>query len=284
MRTIAGAFLLLLLSGCVQTFAIRTVGGILNYGLEAFNEEEDLQLAHEALGSDLKLIEALIKGDPGNEELLLMASQGFSAYALAFVEDDSAARARLLYRRGRDYGFRVLDENEAFRKGRHGTLQEFDAALKTFSVEDVPAIFWTAFGWAGYINLSRTDLEAVANLPRVNAMMEFVLQHDPSFYYAGAHLYLGTILGSTPAMMGGNPKLSKEHFEACLSITKGKFLLAYDYYAQTYAVQVQDRALFDSLLTKVEDASLDILPEARLPNAVAKRKAELLRARADDLF
>ena len=284
MRTFGAILLAVVFSGCIQTIAIRTVGGILNYGLEAFNEEEDFQLAHEALGSDLKLIEALIKGDPGNEQLLLMASQGFSAYALAFVEDDSAARARLLYRRGRDYGLQILDRNAAFRTGRAGTLQEFTEGLKALSEDDVPAVFWTSFGWAGYVNLSRTDLEAVADLPRINAMMEFVLQHEPSYYYAGAHLYMGTILGSTPAMIGGSPERSNDHFEQCLALTRGRFLLAYVYYAQTYAVQVQNRELFDSLLTKVEETSLDILPEARLPNAVAKRKAQLLLGQANDLF
>jgi hypothetical protein len=49
-------------------------------------------------------------------------------------------------------------------------------------------------------------------------------------------------------------------------------------------VQVQERELFDALLKTVEAAPLDILPEARLANAVAKRKAAQLRAQEHELF
>ncbi len=97
MKKLTTSFVGPALQGCVQTLAIRTMGGIMDYGLEAFNEEGDLKLAEDALGSNLKLVEALIKGDPENKKLLLMASQGFNAYALAFAEDDSVERARTFY-------------------------------------------------------------------------------------------------------------------------------------------------------------------------------------------
>jgi hypothetical protein len=60
--------------------------------------------------------------------------------------------------------------------------------------------------------------------------------------------------------------------------------MTYVYYAKTYAVQQQDQELFESLLKKVDEASLDVLPEARLANAAAKKKARLLLARVNDLF
>jgi hypothetical protein len=60
--------------------------------------------------------------------------------------------------------------------------------------------------------------------------------------------------------------------------------MTYIYYAKTYAVQQQDQELFESLLKNVDDASLDILPEARLPNAVAKKKAKFLHERLNELF
>ena len=54
--------------------------------------------------------------------------------------------------------------------------------------------------------------------------------------------------------------------------------------ARSFAVQTQDEALFDQSLRKVEEASLDILPEFRLANAIAKKKAQLLISRRADLF
>jgi hypothetical protein len=42
--------------------------------------------------------------------------------------------------------------------------------------------------------------------------------------------------------------------------------------------------LFESLLKKVEEASPDILPEARLANIIAKKKARKLLAQSNELF
>ncbi len=273
-----------LLAGCVQTMAIRTMGGIMEYGLETFNEEGDLQLASSALGSNLKLVEALIKGDPENEKLLLMAAQGFNAYALAFAEDDSADRARLFYLRGRDYAMKVLTRNQSIKDALDKDIPALQSALKTLSKEDVPAVFWTAFAWGSYINISRSDIGAVADLPKVLAMMEFVRDKNPEYYHGGPYLILGSIEGSVPRVLGGKPEKAKEYFERALAVNGGRFLLTYVYYAKTYAVQEQDQELFESLLKKVDEASLDILPAARLPNAIAKKKAKLLRSHINDLF
>jgi tetratricopeptide (TPR) repeat protein len=273
-----------LLTGCVQTIAIRTMGGIMEYGLETFNEESDLQLAEGALGSNLKLVEALIKGDPENEKLLLMAAQGFNAYALAFAEDDSVERARVFYLRGRDYAMRILTRNQRVKEALDKDLPSLQTALKTLSKDDVPAVFWTAFGWGSYINISRSDIGAMADLPKVLAMMEFVRDIDPQYYYGGPYLILGSIEGSVPRVLGGKPEKAKEYFERALAVNGGKFLLTYVYYAKTYAVQEQNQELFESLLTKVDEASPDILPAARLSNAIAKKKAKILRSRINDLF
>ena len=176
---------LLLISGCFQIIAVRTVGGLMDLGFEAFNEEGDLQLAHEALASNLKLLEALVKADPENPKLLLLASQGYSAYALAFAEDDSLERARLIYDRARNYGLRVLNLNPKLKAALDADLETFRLVLHSLSKEDVPAVFWTAFGWGSYINITRTDVGALADLPKVLAMMEFVTQTDSAYYFGG---------------------------------------------------------------------------------------------------
>ncbi|HEY6951102.1 MAG TPA: TRAP transporter TatT component family protein, partial [Bacteroidota bacterium] len=133
---------LLVLEGCIQTIAVRSMADIMDYGFQAFNEESDLQIAHESLGSNLKLIEALIKADPENEKFLLFASQGYNAYALAFAEDDSVERARLFYLRGKEYSLRILQKNAKFRAALNGDEATFNLALQSFTKNDVPAVFW----------------------------------------------------------------------------------------------------------------------------------------------
>jgi tetratricopeptide (TPR) repeat protein len=274
----------ILFDGCIQTIALHSMGGILDNGLAAFNEESDLQLAHEALGSNLKLIEAMIKSDPENEQFLTFAAQGYNAYALAFCEDDSVERARVFYLRAKDYGMRVLMKNEKFKETLDGDITAFREAVKTFGKDDVPAIFWTAFSWGSYVNITRTDVAGLADLSKVQALIEFVAEKDPAFYHGGAYLFLGVIEGTTPRSLGGNPDKAKEYFEKCLAVNGGKFLMTQLYYARTYAVAIQDQPLFESLLKKVEDASPDIFPEARLANIIAKKKARKLLAQSNELF
>lgn len=275
---------LVLLQGCIQLLAIRTMGDILDYGLEAFNEESDLPLAKDALGSNLKLIETLLKGDPENRKLLLMAAQGYNAYTLAFVEDEDVVRARQFYLRAREYGIRILAQNKNFREAFDKDLASFTRALESFSPDDVPAVFWTAFAWGSYANLTLTDVTALADLPKINAMMEFVLKHNESYYYAGAHLYFGALLARTPVVLGGKPEIAKQHFERALQLTGGRFLMTHVYYARSYAVQTMNQELFESLLKTVIETPLDVAPEARLPNAVAKKRAEQLLKNSEQFF
>jgi hypothetical protein len=277
-------FLSFLLQGCVQTLAVRSMSGIMEYGFQAFNEESDIQIARESLGGNLKLLEALVKADPDNEQLLLFEAEGYNAYALAFAEDDSADRARVFYLRGKDFGMRILSHDDKFVSSLDKDEESFREAVRGLSKKDVPAVFWTAINWGSYINLTRTSMAALADLPRVNVMMEFVRAHDSTYYYGGADLFLGAMEGSMPPGLGGRPEKAKAFFERALAINKGRFLMTYVFYAKTYAVQTQDQPLFESLLQKVDTTSLEILPEARLANAVAKQKAKLLRSRENDLF
>jgi hypothetical protein len=274
----------MLFSGCIQQIAMNSLGGIMDNGFEVLNEEQDLGIAEQSIASNLKLLESILRSDPENSHYLLLASTGYSSYALGFVEDDSAARARLFYLRGKEFGMRILTHNEKFARALHGSAADFESALRSFSKDDLPALFWTAVGWGGYIRLSLTDPAALADIHRVEAMMRYVLDNDSAFFYGGPHFFLGTLAGSRPAMLGGNPAESQRHFQQCLRINGGTFLMTYIYYAKSYAVQMQDRQLFENCLSVVDTTSIDVLPAARLSNAIAKKKAVILRSQEENLF
>ena len=115
-------------------------------------------------------------------------------------------------------------------------------------------------------------------------MMELVQARDSVYYHGGAHFFLGALAGSRPKVLGGDPESARRHFEACLAINRGAFLMTYVYEARTLAVQTQDRDLFERCLTIVDTTSGQADPSLRLPNAIAKKKAALLRRHIDDLF
>jgi len=279
-----GFIVLFLFSGCVQTIAVNAVGGIADEGFSAFTEESDLDFAEQALPGNIKLLEVMLKNSPDNTRLLALLSQSYNSYALGFLEDKDPVRAREFYLRGRDYGLRILRQNSDLAKALGGTPEDLKAALARLSPDNAPAVFWTAFGWGSYIYLSLDNTDAIGDLPRAEMLMKFVVDNDSTFYYGGAHVFLGTLYGSRPKLLGGDPAVAKEHFEAALRINRGRFLMTYVYYARSYAVQTQNEPLFVELLTKVQDTPLDILPEFRLANAIAKKKAGLLLAHKNDLF
>ena len=170
--------------------------------MAALYEESDLDLAEQAIASDLKLLEGLIKSDPKNDKFLLLACQGFGSYALGFVEDTHPDRAQLFYLRGRDYGLKILNKNQDFNLAMNGSIDQLESALKKFNKKDVPTLFWTANNWASWINLNFTDPQALADLPKVQSIMQRVIDLDESYFYGGAHLFFGTIYAVRPPILG----------------------------------------------------------------------------------
>ena len=277
--------ILFFISSCsIQKLAIRSMSGILDNSMAALYEEGDLKLAEQAIASDLKLLEGLIKSDPANEKFLLLACQGFGSYALGFVEDTDPDRARAFYRRGRDYGLKILNNNKAFNHAISASPKQLATALQTFKKADVPALFWTANNWASWINLNLTDPDAIADLTRVQKIMGRVLELDESYFYGGAHLFFATIYAVRPPILGGDIKKSEYHFNKCFEFSQEKFLLPYIYYARYFATRAFDEQLFTKTLTTVLKTPDDILPSQRLPNAIAKQKAKRLLNQKEELF
>lgn len=271
--------------GVVNTVAVNATTDIVDYGLASVFEESDLDLAERAIPGNLVLLEALYRAkEQDDDHLALLLTQGYTGFTLGFVEDTDAERAKALYARARNYGLRALTlKDKAFAQSMDDAAA-FKNSLDRFGKDDVPLIFWTANAWGNLVNVSIADPSVLADLPKVNAMMEFVLRHDESYFYGSAHLYFATILATVPKNLGGKPDSARYHFEKCFAIGQNKFLLPHLYMAKSYCVQVQDRELFQRLLSAVDTTSLDVLPEQRLVNAIAKRKAKKLAERIDDLF
>jgi len=285
-RSVLGVvFLLLVLSGCsLQKLAIKSATPIFSSGVEALYEETDLQLAEQAIASNLKLLEGLYKSNPKNRDVLLLLTQGYASYSLGFVEDDSLARAQLFYLRARDYGFKLLRTTSAFKDSIPQREQLFVDRLNRLKKDEVPAIFWTAFAWGGWINLSKDDPQAIFDLGKVKVLMNKVIELDEGFFFGSAHLFFGAVSGALPKMLGGDPEKARQHFERSLALSNDKFVLAYVYLARYYAQTLLDEDLFDQYLQKVDEASLEILPENKLITAIAKEKARRLKEKKAELF
>lgn len=231
----------------------------------------------------LMLIDGMIQAWPDNEQLLIAASQSYSSFASLFVEDQDKEYANLLYGRGKQYALKSL-EMRGFKEPLQRPFDEFKEGLNRLGKKDVPYIFWTATCWANWIRLNLDSMEALSELPRVETMMQRVLDIDEGFYYGGPHLFMGIWFASRPKMAGGDLKKAQGHFLKALDLGQGKFLMAYVYYANYYARKMMDKDLFNSTLQKVLETPADISPDLTLLNTVAKKKAQELLNRVEEYF
>jgi hypothetical protein len=246
-------------------------------------QQSDLRLIREGMPAFLMLMDGMVEAWPNNEQLLLAAAQGYSSFASAFIEDQDKEYAELLLSKGKRYALRSL-ELKGLKDPLQRPFDDFNETLKHFGKKEVPYLFWSATCWASWINLNLDSVEAMAELPRVISMMQRILELDEGFYYGGPHLFMGIWFASRPKIAGGDLKKAQRHFMKALELGKGKFLMAYIYYANTYARQALDKDLFVSTLQTVLAAPVDAVPELTLLNTVAKNKAKELLSHAEEYF
>jgi hypothetical protein len=215
---------------------------------------------------------------------LIIYLKVFVLNAFSFVEDSDPLRASMLYARGKGYAIRSLEESSGVVSLSTLFGEEFKQTLKKIGLKNLSWLFWTSQCWAGWIMLNLDNSEAFIDVSRVEELMKRTLNLDEKYHYAGPHLVLGGFYGSRTKILGGSPKKARFHFKRSLEINKRKFLLTQLMFAKTYAVQTQDRDLFESLLKEVLETSLNSFPEQRLANEVAKQKAKDLLGAIDDLF
>ena len=278
-------FLISFSSACLPSKKL-TVGAaatLLEGVAKSSYRQSDLQLLREGMPAYLMLLDGMIETWPDNEQLLITAAQTYSSFASLFVEDRDKEYAKALFGKGKDYALKSL-ERKGVKAPLQSSFEEFEKSLKALEKKDVLYLFWGAMCWANWIRINMDSIEALAELPKVQSMMRRVLELDEGYYYGGAHLFMGIWLASRPKIAGGDLKKAQEHFLKALDFGKGKFLMAYVYYANYYARQALDKDLFQSILQKVLETPADVSPDLTLLNTEAKREAKELLDRIGEYF
>jgi len=266
----------LLTGGCAR-LAMPIASSMIPGFTNAFFEECDLKLAEASLPAELKLMEGLLKNDPCNQKILTALCMGFTGYAMLFVEDQDTERASNLYLRAKAYGLKAM----GIENGDSKALQK---RLEEITQEKIEMLFWTTMAWNAWITLNLDKPAALGETALAEACLDRVLEIEPEFYHGAPYVLKGAILAARPKILGGNAPEAKICFEKAIDVSEGKFLLAQYYFARYYAVRVQDRKLFLTLVKEVAEAQPDNLKEACLINQAVKRKMEALAEMEDELF
>jgi hypothetical protein len=268
-------------SGCASLMASvgTKASAILSAGIL---DQEDPDTVREGLPAYLLLLDGLIHDSPDNEAMLIAGAKLNGAYAGQFIKEPE--RAKKMATKAFDYGLRALcGRRSAICAARSKDFPAFEAALAGTTKDDVPALYAAGAAWAGWIQASADDLDAVADVARVNALMERVVAQDETVERGSAHMYLGVIATLVPPAYGGKPEEGRAHFERAIALSQGRNLMAKVLFAKCYARLIFERELHDTLLREVLAAD-PREPGLTLVNVIAQREAAALLASGDDYF
>ncbi|MGH8494203.1 MAG: TRAP transporter TatT component family protein [Moraxellaceae bacterium] len=248
----------------------------------AISDNDDPEIVKAGSASYLLLLDALVRQEPESPAFRQAAAALNSAYAGAFVKEP--ARAAALSDKALNYAFEAMClSQDKLCKLREMPVADLQQQLLALEKEDVALIYTTGAAWAGWIQAHSEDFNAVADLPRVEALMQRVVALDESWQGGAAHLYLGVIATAIPPALGGRPETGKMHFEKAIKLSADHNLMAKVYYAKNYARGVYDRELHDRLLNEVLAADAHA-PGWTLSNLLAKQEATDLLKSADEYF
>jgi len=245
-------------------------------------EFDDPETIKKGVPTYLILMSSMIKGDPENPELLEAGAQLYGAYASGFTDSEVSKKA--LANRAFNYASRAIcirDSN--FCDVKEISYFEFEKRLAKIKTEQATYLFIFVSSWAGMIEANSSDWNAIAELPKVKAGIQRVLDTDETVKNGNAHLYMAVMESLLPPTLGGKPEVAKQHFERAIEISNGTNLMAKVLYAEKYARMLFDRELHDELLQQVVDAEAGQKDQI-LINTLAKQKAAELLIDADDYF
>jgi hypothetical protein len=273
------------LSGCSRAgLAVGAMTPILENTKVAAFASNDIRTFNAATPSNLLLLEGLIQTRPDNRSLRVTASMLYFSYAFTFDDPADADYASMLYSKGLEHGRSALFRNKKIAAAWDKPFVEFAEEMKGLTAKDLEPAVWTVANWSQIIALHLDSTQVLAQVPRIVALLERVIEVDGTFFEGLPYMIMGSLHAFRPPLMGGDPEASRENFEAALGVSDAKFLLASYFYAKFYCHRVQDADDFEKTLQYVISQPDTIMPEYRLLNAIARQKAARLLKEKDELF
>lgn len=287
---------LVLLSGCsIKKMAIKTVADSMAESSANYTSDEDPDLIREALPFGLKTLEGLAETLPTHRPLLRSLASGFTSYAVGFLvpeirplEDVDLERSRALrvrsrqmLLRARDYALRSLEvEYPGFRAAVYTDPQGQAARVQR---PDLPDLYWAAAAWGSAVSQGKDQMDLVAELPIVEALIRRAMVLDETWEQGSLHEFL-IVFESRGEASGGSYERARQHFDRAMALSKGRKVGPLVSLAENVSVYTGNRKEFDELLSKALEFDVNSAPENRLVNILGQRRARQLQAMADQLF
>ena len=248
----------------------------------AILNQNDPETVREGAPAYLILMDGLINDEPEDEVLLLTGARLYDAYAAVFVEE--TGRAQRLTDKAWEYSRRALclahpDHCQQYQQ----PYAEYVEFLSTLDKSDVPVLYAFGASWANWIQTHGEDWNARADIPKVEATMQKVVELDDVYLQGDPHVYLGVLSILLPPALGGKPEQARAYFERAIALSNGRNLMFKVIFAERYGRMMFDRELHDRLLHEVLAVDPNE-PGLTLMNTIAQEKARKLLSSADEYF
>lgn len=274
--------LFLAVSGC-NTLVSSATKGLAGNLSQAIQNQNDPDTVRQGAPAYLIMIDSFIQGSPDDIDLLVAGSALYGSYAGAFATEEPE-RAKRLTEKSLQYALHAFcTKRPKLCAISELHFPEFEKALQQTGKGDLPVLSAWGVAWAGWIQSRSDDWVAIAEIPKIKAIMLRVVELDPAWDKGNAQLYLAVLNAFLPAAMGGKPELAKAYFEQAIKLSDGKNLMAKTLYARYYARMVFNQELHDKLLNDVLAAPA-ASPGLTLINTLAQEQARELLDGSSDFF
>jgi hypothetical protein len=293
---LAGA---LVLGGCdTQKLAADSTAELFGRAAPGVEQHWDYQLVGKSFPASIIQLEGLLRIVPENETIGMNLVAAYIGYGTGWIEDrvevadfedewEEAdrlrARALVMYERAWDLSKYYLSlRGEGFEEALNGGVESLDqwCRIHLQEKEDAAILLWAGASLGARINMGMEDIDTVADLPLAKVLLAYSVELDPDYMFMIGQMTMATLAASEfPPDMDR----AKALFDDTLAKTERRNLQVQLAMARYYAVAVGDDQLFRSLLEEVVDAG-DVLPEARLSNTIARRRAERYLDKIDYFF
>jgi len=285
-RILIPFLLLTAVAGCSpMQYSVRHVMvPLLDNSREAAYLSEDTRTFGDAAPSNLFLLEGMVHTDPESEDLRLNTAMLYFFYGFAYIEEEDPDYASLLYSKGLNHAWTALSAECDLPDDRSISFAEFEKAIPSIELDQVPAAVWTAICWSQYISLHLDQTSVMRDIPKVQALLERAIELDGNYFEGMPYVMQGSLHAFKPKIMGGDTDASAASFEKAFAISGNSFLLSRFFYARYYTYRIMNLDVFTETLDGVINAEPIEDDPYRLLNMIAAEKSLKLLEEVDDIF
>ncbi|RLB42151.1 MAG: hypothetical protein DRH30_05345 [Deltaproteobacteria bacterium] len=279
---------LLMLGGCdTAKLAADSTAELFGRAAPGIEQHWDYVLVGKSFPASIIQLEGILRVVPDNEVIGMSLVGAYVGYGTGWIEDRVEVadieddweeaehlrrRALVMYTRAWELSKHFLRNRDAgFDDALKGGVDTLQAWVDTVLVEkkDAAILLWAGASLGARINMGMEDMDTVADLPLAKVILNRSVTLDPDFMFMIGKMTMGVLAASEfPPDMDA----AKLILDDVLEKTERRNLMVQTSMARYYAVNIGDHKLFRELLQEVIDAG-DVLPEARLSNAIARRRA-----------